>query len=168
MQWSLDELLLHPLYRAVLLILKLGDVIFSLKTLQILFLKYLQWSTRSYVACPALLPFLLSHGLLGSPRLVTVATLACILFVLLDNLLPTSGSSLVAQLVKNPPAMRETWVWSLDWEDPLEKGKATTPVFWPGEFLWGCKEFYMTEWLSLSFPYLRATVLAVPPAIHIV
>ena len=32
---------------------------------------------------------------------------------------------LVAQLVKNPPAMRETWVWSLGWEDPLEKGKAT-------------------------------------------
>ena len=34
-------------------------------------------------------------------------------------------ASLVAQLVENPPAMRETWVWSLGWEDPLEKGKAT-------------------------------------------
>ena len=34
-------------------------------------------------------------------------------------------ASLVAQLVKNPPAMRETWVRSLGWEDPLEKGKAT-------------------------------------------
>ena len=32
---------------------------------------------------------------------------------------------LVAQLVKNPPAMREAWVPSLGWEDPLEKGKAT-------------------------------------------
>ena len=31
----------------------------------------------------------------------------------------------VAQLVKNLPAMRETWVRSLGWEDPLEKGKAT-------------------------------------------
>ena len=31
----------------------------------------------------------------------------------------------MAQLVKNPPAMRETWVQSLGWEDPLEKGKAT-------------------------------------------
>ena len=31
----------------------------------------------------------------------------------------------VAQLVKNPPAMWETWVRSLAWEDPLEKGKAT-------------------------------------------
>ena len=36
-----------------------------------------------------------------------------------------SWASLVAQLVKNPPAMRETWVRSLGWEDPLEKGKAT-------------------------------------------
>ena len=34
-------------------------------------------------------------------------------------------ASLVAQLVKNPPAMRETWVQSLGWEDPLEKGKVT-------------------------------------------
>ena len=31
----------------------------------------------------------------------------------------------VAQLVKNPPVMQETWVQSLGWEDPLEKGKAT-------------------------------------------
>ena len=31
----------------------------------------------------------------------------------------------MAQLVKNPPAMQETWVQSLGWEDPLEKGKAT-------------------------------------------
>ena len=34
-------------------------------------------------------------------------------------------ASLVAQLVNNPPAMQETWVRSLGWEDPLEKGKAT-------------------------------------------
>ena len=36
-----------------------------------------------------------------------------------------SWASLVAQLVKNLPAMWETWVRSLGWEDPLEKGKAT-------------------------------------------
>ena len=36
-----------------------------------------------------------------------------------------SWASFVAQLVKNPPAMWETWVWSLGWEYPLEKGKAT-------------------------------------------
>ena len=34
-------------------------------------------------------------------------------------------ASPVAQLVKNPPAVRETWVRSLGWEDPLEKGQAT-------------------------------------------
>ena len=34
-------------------------------------------------------------------------------------------ASLVAQLVKNPPAMQETWVRSLGWEDTLEKGTAT-------------------------------------------
>ena len=36
-----------------------------------------------------------------------------------------AGSSLVAQLVKNLLAMQETWVRSLGWEDPLEKGMAT-------------------------------------------
>ena len=39
--------------------------------------------------------------------------------------LRTPWASLEAQLVKNPPAMQETWVQSLGWEDPLEKGKAT-------------------------------------------
>ena len=34
-------------------------------------------------------------------------------------------ASLVVQLVKNPPARWETWVRSLGWKDPLEKGKAT-------------------------------------------
>ena len=34
-------------------------------------------------------------------------------------------ASLVAQVVKDPPAMWETWVRSLVWEDPLEKGRAT-------------------------------------------
>ena len=36
---------------------------------------------------------------------------------------PDKLASLIAQLVKNPPATRETWVQSLGWEDPLEKGK---------------------------------------------
>ena len=62
----------------------------------------------------------------------------------------------MAQLVKNLPAMRETWVGSLSWEDPLEKGKATHFVFWPGEFHglyspWGRQESDTTERLSLSF-----------------
>ena len=36
-----------------------------------------------------------------------------------------SWASLVAQLVKNLPAMQETWIRSLGWGEPLEKGKAT-------------------------------------------
>ena len=43
----------------------------------------------------------------------------------LGHTLQHSWASLVAQLVKNPSAMWETWVRSLDWEDPLEKRKAT-------------------------------------------
>ena len=43
----------------------------------------------------------------------------------LKNALSQGWASLMAQLVKNPPAMRETWVQSLGWENPLEKGKAT-------------------------------------------
>ena len=41
-----------------------------------------------------------------------------------SNYMPIRAS-LVAQMVKNPPAMWETWVQSLGWEDRLEKGKAT-------------------------------------------
>ena len=37
-------------------------------------------------------------------------------------------ASLIAQLVNNSPAMWETWVRSLGWEDPLENGKATHPL----------------------------------------
>ena len=43
-------------------------------------------------------------------------------------------ASLVAQLVKNPPAMQETWVRSSGWEDPWRRERLPTPVFWPGEF----------------------------------
>ena len=42
-------------------------------------------------------------------------------------------ASLVAQMVKHLPAMRETWVWSLGQEDPLEKEMAT-PILLPGKF----------------------------------
>ena len=42
-----------------------------------------------------------------------------------DYPLQCSWASLVAQLVKNPPAMWDTWVQSLCWDDCLEKGKAT-------------------------------------------
>ena len=47
-----------------------------------------------------------------------------------------SWTSLVVQLVKNPPAMRETWVQSLGWEDPLEKEKATHSSILPWRIPW--------------------------------
>ena len=67
-----------------------------------------------------------------------------------------SWTSLVAQLVKNLPAMKETWVWSLGWEDLLEKGMATlsSSLAWRSPWTiyspWGRKESDRTEWLSLS------------------
>ena len=45
--------------------------------------------------------------------------LVCLLSLLCMGVM---GASLVAQLVKNPPAIQETWVQSLSWEDLLEKG----------------------------------------------
>ena len=61
----------------------------------------------------------------------------------------------MAQLVKNPVAMWETWVQSLGWKDPLEKGTATHSgiLAWRIPWTvssWGCKEAHMTEQLSLS------------------
>ena len=77
-----------------------------------------------------------------------------------------SWASLMAQLVMNLPAISETWTQSLGWEDPLEKGKAPTPVFWPGEFHelyspWDCKESDSNERLNSltrvyhSFPFMQ-------------
>ena len=64
-----------------------------------------------------------------------------------------NGASLIAPLVKNPPAMQETWVRFLGWEDPLGKGKApySSILTWriPWYSLWGHKS-ETTEWLSLS------------------
>ena len=67
---------------------------------------------------------------------------------------------MVAQMVKNLPAMQETQHQSLGQEDPLEKGWQPTPVFLPGESHgqrslagyspWGCKELNMTEQLRLT------------------
>ena len=62
-------------------------------------------------------------------------------------------------MVKNPPALQETQVRYLDWENPLEKKWLPTPVFLPGEFQgqkhlagyspWGPTELDMTERLTL-------------------
>ena len=62
----------------------------------------------------------------------------------------------MAQLVRNIPTMQETWVQSLGWEDPLEKGKATHSriLAWriPWTSPWGRKELDTAEQLSLSLP----------------
>ena len=65
-------------------------------------------------------------------------------------LIMKAWASLVAHLVKNQPAMRETWVRSLGWENILEKGKATHSCIlaWRMHGLyspWGLKELDMTE-----------------------
>ena len=70
--------------------------------------------------------------------------------------LPGWGSaSLVTQMVKNPPAMQETWPLSLGWEDPWKRAWKPTPVSLPVESHgqrslagcspWGHKESDMTE-----------------------
>ena len=80
-----------------------------------------------------------------------------------------SWASVVAQLVKNLPAMQETWVQSLDWDGtiPWRRERLPTPVFWPGEFHgdsmensmgrspWGRKESDMTEDFHFHFLKLR-------------
>ena len=69
-----------------------------------------------------------------------------------------SWASLVAQLVKNLPAMQETWIQSLGWEGPLEKGTANyfSILAWRIPWgPWGHKELDITEGLSLSiFTYI--------------
>ena len=54
------------------------------------------------------------------------------------------GASLVAQMVKDPPAMWETWVQFLGWKDPLEKGMATHSRILP----WGIKKMRLEQFLT--------------------
>ena len=56
-----------------------------------------------------------------------------------------SWASLVAQLVKNLPAMQKTWLQSLAWEGPLEKGMATQSCILAWRLPWGCM-----SWTQLS------------------
>ena len=55
----------------------------------------------------------------------------------------------MAQMVKNLPAVWETWVRFLGWQDPLEKGKATHSSILAWRIPWNCKESDTTEVLSL-------------------
>ena len=55
-----------------------------------------------------------------------------------------------AQLVKNPPAVWESWVQSLSWEDPLEKGKATHSSILAWRIPWTTVHGVAKSWTSLS------------------
>ena len=73
-----------------------------------------------------------------------------------------ASSSLIARLVKNLPAMQETWVQSLGWEGPWRRKRLRTPIFRPGEFRgldspWGRRELDTTERLSLHFTLSRGS-----------
>ena len=70
-------------------------------------------------------------------------------------------ASLIAPLVKNPPEMWETWVWSWVGRIPWRRERLPTPVFWPGEFHrlcspWALKESDTTERLSLHYAHMSA------------
>ena len=56
----------------------------------------------------------------------------------------------MAHLVKNPPAMWETWVQTLGWKDPVEKETATHSSILVWRIPWGHKDWDMTDGLSQS------------------
>ena len=73
---------------------------------------------------------------------------------------------------------QETWVRSLGWEDPLEKGMAITPVFLPGEFYgqgslvgcspWGHKKLDTTEWLTLLLLFFLHLICNLKLIFHLI
>ena len=76
-------------------------------------------------------------------------------------------ASLVAQPLKNPPAMQEIRVWSLDWEDPLEKQKATysSSVYSCDLFLISSASVRSLSLLSFTVPTLARNVPLVSPIV---
>ena len=77
-----------------------------------------------------------------------------------------SWASLVVQLVKNPPAMLETWVRPLGWENPLEEGMTTHPSILAWRILcsWGLEESDMTKHSTGAGMGLKVTELLPLPA----
>ena len=66
-------------------------------------------------------------------------------------------ASLVAQMVKTPSAMPDTWVWFLGWEDPLENGKATRFCILAWRMLWVAKTW--TQLIGFHFHFHLIFVL---------
>ena len=85
--------------------------------------------------------------------------------VFIINIYGGRGTSMVAHMVKNLPAMQKTWVQSLGQEDPLEKGMATHSSILAWRILWtqepdglqsmGSKESDMVKWVTLSHFHSR-------------
>ena len=76
-----------------------------------------------------------------------------------------SGASLVAQLVKNLPAVQETWVQSLGWEDLLKKGKATHASILAWRIPWTAYSMGLQSWSNFHFQQWIITSL-VPSVIQ--
>ena len=57
----------------------------------------------------------------------------------------SAGTSLLAQMVKNLPTMQKTWLLSLGWEDPLEKGMATYSSILAWRIPWICTVYGVTK-----------------------
>ena len=68
----------------------------------------------------------------------------------IKNILLIEWTSLVAQLAKNPSAMWESWLRSLGWEDPLEKGKATHSGVLAWRIPWTTVHGIAKSWTWLS------------------
>ena len=111
-------------------------------------------SNTSIILCSAFFKVQLSHPYMttGKPIALTRQTFVRKVMSLVRNTL--SRAAFVAQLVKNLPAMWETWVGKIPWR----RERLPTPVFWPREFHrlyspWGRKESGMTERLSLQYNF---------------
>ena len=84
-----------------------------------------------------------------APGVIHSISLLLIIFIIV---------SLVAQMVKNLPAMWEAWVWSLSWEDPLEKGKVTHSSI----LAWGIRQTVKSmglqrvghDWVAFTFTFI--------------
>ena len=106
--------------------------------------------------------FIIPLSLLHSECPVYLKKLTSVSWLLI--LLLYGWTSLVAQTLKNLPAMQETWVWSLVRKIPWKREWLSTPVFLPGEFhgqrsllgysSWGCKELDMTSMSNFFFDSL--------------
>ena len=136
------------------------------------------WNKVPSLCCFSLLWFsILFHCRHAACGILWVSVLnfkLCLLYWILKSMLYilvfSDGSDGKKKKKKNLPAMQETRVQSLGWEDPLEKGMATHCVFLPGEFHgqrslagyspWGCRELDMTEWLTLFFQHIKDSFIS--------